>query len=1056
MTTKELGAKLKRKYDELLSQRRGRKVSADVFKTKTAALFAKQTARNTIVADRAAERAEQRALSKQGAKLMKNLLAKEERDAKSLSKREALLTITADKDVRIVTKRGKNNKRLKVAKQKAFILPGAFTTSIKIVRNVGETKKAFEKRIQEYTNQYITSLNNQMYDVEGGGDGGGESYVSYINASSSISFGGASATGMTRPKPYNYEFQEYTSIVDDGNCVPESLAKLYPKIGLERIQNDLGGAGAKTCEQVLEWCKKYDITCIGCDDKFNVLVEYYSRSRHRAPLYFVEKDNHFYLMDKSKGISIANSRSNSHKTPKKETSEKIEYTIITLGEDDSKMNFDSENTHYVVNNASDIKKFLCMYIENKHSIPSVQFSALNRTTVFIKSFKFGQNCKITINKNINLLDDMNKKLKANAPSLKSVTDILMKDIQLPCSFLNTITFKIFTEWKQRQHYAHLMSPKEWAGIPGVEQTWDANKQYTSALFNMPCDWLVFNMFALPEPYSGGVKDAYYYIETKNAMPCKGNGWYSRIILQWLIDNQEKFVVKYEIIGSTVSKDIFKPFVSKAMKLTPNFKYITNTLCGSLNTHSSKTAKGYISANKNDIIGRCMSSDAHLVQLSSEVFACASIEVQVKNNTNMPMYAQILDYASIMLADTIKHLVAKGCIIRGYNTDSVTFKYPEVLKIDISTATLGGWKTEESKPFNYKLEPVCNEKIYQFEEPKWLSEITEDAFADADAIVDHIIKKNESISLDGQAGFGKSYLLEKLIKKVEPENCIVLGYTNISANNIGGKTFHNTFKIDCITGLEKFDAKSILKDKKWLIIDEKSQVPSELYRICQTAEEMGIPIIMAGDFAQILPVNDSGKADKFIKLICKNLYTLTKYKRGDAELLERLADVRNRVRISGFDMIEKGSLHFCFTKKQRDLINNREMSKIKSGYMTMPKNSNISKVYPLMPIRACETKQNGDWLNNERWTVVNMFKDAIEIQNKEKRMIVPIGVFIQNFVPGYAMTIHSSQGLTISEPYTIWIEKYHSFSDDDVWRLTYTALSRATKKQQIGIIRMSGN
>ena len=1055
-TPKILGAKLKRKYDAFVSQRRGRKMSAEDFKAKTGKLFEKQVAHNKAVAERARARAEEKALEKEGVKLMKKLLAKEEREAKALAKREYLITITADKNVRVMKTRGKNNKRLKDPKEvRNFVQTGAFTTSIKLTKNVGERAKAFKARIETATQAHITNLNNQMYDVAGGGEGGEESYISYGNASTSVSqAGGGSSTGMTRAKPYTYEYKAFASIVDDGNCVPESLAKLYPKIGLERIQNDLGGPGAKTCEQVLEWCQKYDITCIGCDDQFNVLVEYYSRNKNRTPLYFVEKDNHFYLMDKSKGISIANSRSNSHKQPKKakEEEDNIEYTIVHI-EKDANINFMAENTHYVVNNASDVKSYLFKYIEDYRSIPNVQFSALNRNTVFIKSFKFGKKSKMTINKNINLLNDMNTKLKSDAPSLRAVVDILLKGTVLPTSFLNKITLKVFTEWKQRQHYAHLMSPKEWDAVPGIEQCWDANKQYTSALINMPCDWLVFNMFALPAPYSGGVKDAYYYIETQNVMPCKGNGWYSRIILQWLIDNQEEFVVKYEIIGSTISKDTFKPFVEKAVKLTPNFKYITNTLCGSLNTHSIKTAKGHISANKNDIVGRCMSSDAHLVQLSTEVFACASIQVQVKNDTNMPMYAQVLDYASIMLADTIKHLKAKGCVIRGYNTDSITFKYPEVLPIDISTEKIGGWKTEEPKPFEYKLEPVCIQKTYEFEEPKWLSELTEDTFADADVIVDHIITKNESVSLDGQAGFGKSYLLEKLIKKVEPEHCVVLGYTNISANNVGGKTFHNTFKIDCITGLEKFDAKSVLKDKKWLIIDEKSQVPSELYRICQTAEEMGIPVIMAGDFAQILPVKDNGKADRFIKIICKNLITLTKYKRGDKDLLERLTDVRNRVRISGFDNVEKGRLHFCFTKKQRDLINNREMNKVKSGFMNMPKNANISKVYRDMPLRACETKQNGDWLNNERWTVVNMFEDAIQITNKEKTMNVPIPVFIQAFVPGYAMTIHSSQGLTITEPYTIWIEKYHAFDEDDVWRLTYTALSRATKKEQIGVIRM---
>jgi hypothetical protein len=1073
-TAKILGAKLRKKYDALLSQRRGGKISRETYTAKTTALFNKQVAHNNAVAQRARERAEERQLEKEGIKLMKQLLAKEKREFKRIEKNTYLVTITADKNVRVMQTRGKNNKRLKNPKEvRSFVQPGAFTTSIKLTKNAGETAKAFKLRIEKATQEHITNLNNQMYDVAGGG-GGEDSYVSYGNASTSVSQAGGGSTGMTRAKPYHYEYQAFASIVDDGNCVPESLAKLYPKIGLERIQNDLGGAGAKTCQQVLEWCQKYDITCIGCDDKFNVLVEYYSRNKNRSPLYFVEKDNHFYLMDKSRGISIANSRSNSHKQTKVKEDEEVdaESTTIVHIEDGAEVNYMAENTHYVVNNASEVKAYLFEYIEEYRSIPSVQFSALSRTTVFIKSFKFGKKSKMTINKNINLLNDLNTKLKSDAPSLKSIVDVLLKDTVLPTSFLNKITMKVFTEWKQRQHYAHLMSPKQWEEIPGIEQAWDANKQYTSALINMPCDWLVFDMFSLPAPYTGGVKDAYYYIETQNVMPCKGNGWYSRIILQWLIDNKEEFEVKYEIIGSTISKDTFKPFVKKAIELTPNFKYITNTLCGSLNTHSVNTAKGYISANKNDIVGRCMSSDAHLVRLSTEVFACASIQVQVKNNTNMPMYAQILDYASIMLADTIKHLKSKGCIIRGYNTDSVTFKYPEVLPIDISTEKIGGWKTEEPKPYEYKIDPVCNTKVYEFEEPKWLTEMTEDDFTDADqrlpvadAIVEHIISKNESLSLDGQAGFGKSYLLEKLIKKVQPENCVVLGYTNISANNVGGKTFHNTFKIDCITGLEKFDAKMVLKDKKWLIIDEKSQVPSELYRICQTAEEMGIPIIMAGDFAQILPVSNDGgkfdelrnsngntKADRFIKIVCKNLITLTKYKRGDTELLKRLTDVRNRIRIAGFDEVEKGRLHFCFTKRQRDIINNREMNKVKSGFMNMPKNSHIPKVYRDMPLRACETKQNGDWLNNERWTVIDMFNDAIQISNKEKTMNVPIPIFIQNFVPGYAMTIHSSQGLTITEPYTVWIEKFHAFKDDDVWRLIYTALSRATTKDQIGIIR----
>jgi len=1066
-------------YEQALKDRRRRVITAEEYNQRKTAVLEKQARHNEkLIAKRDARELEKegakfmrdllkederqarrdaRELEKEGTRYMKQLLkedAKQERVQRSIASRTYLVTITANKDTLIVKTRGKNNKRLRdPINQREFSQAGAFTHSFTMVREPGETTAKFMERVEKEKRDYIDNLNKNMYDTAGNAnEAGEESYVSYSGATVSISQGGGGSSGMSRAKPYNYEFQQYASIVDDGNCVPQSLHILYPKFSLERIMEEMGGEGPKTCEQVLEWCQQKDITCIGCDDKYNVLVEYYSKNRNRTPLYFVNKDNHFYLMDKSKGVSIANSRSNARKTETKKEKAKVEYDIVHV-DDLELIDFKATNKHYVVSSTSKVKNSLYKYINELHSVPSVQFSALNSNTVFIKSYVFGDNCKVSIDKHHKLINNLNVKLNTNEKSIGDIIKKMFAAAPLPTSFMNKIVMDIFMNWKQRQHYAHLVTPEAWNDVYGVEQTWDANKQYTGALLNMPCGWLVFDMFSLPTAYSGGVKDAYYYIETSNTMPCKGNGWYSRIILQWLIDNNEEYEVKYEIVGSTLPSNTFKPFVEKAMELTNDFKYITNTLCGSLNTHSVKTVRGSISANKPEIISKCMTSSSHFLNLTDEIFACASIEIQIKNNNNMPMYAQVLDYASIQLANAIKHLEAKGCVIRGYNTDSVTFKYPELLEIDLSKEKIGGWKNEEPKPFEYMLPPVCNRKHYTFEEPEWVSEMTEDDFGSAEDIVEHIVTKNQSVSLDGQAGFGKSYLLNKIIEKVGRDNCVVLGYTNISANNVGGKTFHNTFKIDVASGMEKFDAKKVLVDKKWLIIDEKSQVPSELYRICQTAAEMNIPIIMAGDFAQILPIGQSaGRHSAFLKLVCKNLITLTKYKRGDTKLLSLLKNVRDRIKISGFDMGEKGTLHFCFTKAKRDHINKREMDKINSAYMNMPKNTNISKVYIGLPLRSCVTKENGDWLNNERWTVTGFNKYSVSIKNDTKAHVVPIEIFINSFVPGYAMTIHSSQGLTIVEPYTVWIEQFTAFQEDDVWRLIYTALSRATTCEQIGIVR----
>ena len=215
--------------------------------------------------------------------------------------------------------------------------------------------------------------------------------------------------------------------------------------------------------------------------------------------------------------------------------------------------------------------------------------------------------------------------------------------------------------------------------------------------------------------------------------------------------------------------------------------------------------------------------------------------------------------------------------------------------------------------------------------------------------------------------------------------------------------------------------------------------------------MGVNVIMAGDFGQILSIGESGGHDAYIKLICKNLLTLTKYKRGSLELLNALNKVRDRYNVLDFDRGEKGSLHFCFTNATRDMINAREIAKVKSEYTNLPSGSILTRIYPNMPLRSNKTKENGDWLNNERWVLLQINDSSVYIKNDRIAHHISIKELQDNFVPGYAMTIHSSQGLTISEPYTLWIEQNTKFSKDEEWRLIYTALSRAKERAQIGIV-----
>jgi hypothetical protein len=237
--------------------------------------------------------------------------------------------------------------------------------------------------------------------------------------------------------------------------------------------------------------------------------------------------------------------------------------------------------------------------------------------------------------------------------MKSISDSIAEKYipNMPKSLMNNIVMDIFMNWKQRQHYAHLVEPSTWYNYNGVDQAWDANKQYTHALRNSNYKWMLFNMFSLPEPFDGVVKDGYYFIHTKNTMPCKGNGWYSRIIVDYLIEEGIDHSIEYQLIASeTLDCDYFKKFVDGAIELCPDgFKYITNTFCGSLNIHDSKSFKVKSGCVQNHIINDCFKNNSSYIEFDlgdEKVYASAKINKTLNYENNMPMYSQVLDFGAV--------------------------------------------------------------------------------------------------------------------------------------------------------------------------------------------------------------------------------------------------------------------------------------------------------------------------------------------------------------------------------------------------------------------------
>ncbi|SMR46422.1 unnamed protein product [Zymoseptoria tritici ST99CH_1A5] len=154
------------------------------------------------------------------------------------------------------------------------------------------------------------------------------------------------------------------------------------------------------------------------------------------------------------------------------------------------------------------------------------------------------------------------------------------------------------------------------------------------------------------------------------------------------------------------------------------------------------------------------------------------------------------------------------------------------------------------------------------------------------VLDLVIEQKKSAFFTGSAGTGKSVLMREIIaclrKKYsrEPDRVAVTASTGLAACNVGGVTLHSFAGI----GLGKEDIPELVKKIKrnqkakhrWmrtkvLVVDEVSMVDGDLFdkleaiarQIRNNARPFGgIQLVITGDFFQLPPVPEGGRAAKF--------------------------------------------------------------------------------------------------------------------------------------------------------------------------------------------------
>ena len=125
----------------------------------------------------------------------------------------------------------------------------------------------------------------------------------------------------------------------------------------------------------------------------------------------------------------------------------------------------------------------------------------------------------------------------------------------------------------------------------------------------------------------------------------------------------------------------------------------------------------------------------------------------------------------------------------------------------------------------------------------------------------LMMAGENVFLSGEAGTGKSYVINEFLKEKTGKNILVTAPTGIAAINVNGITLHRAFKAptEVIVETSKVIPKSVA-EADIIIIDEISMCRIDLFdyvaKIILNAQKKtrkNIQVIVVGDFFQLPPV-----------------------------------------------------------------------------------------------------------------------------------------------------------------------------------------------------------
>lgn len=323
----------------------------------------------------------------------------------------------------------------------------------------------------------------------------------------------------------------------------------------------------------------------------------------------------------------------------------------------------------------------------------------------------------------------------------------------------------------------------------------------------------------------------------------------------------------------------------------------------------------------------------------------------------------------------------------------------------------------------------------------------------------LLLKGQNVFLTGEAGTGKSFLLNQFVTKVKDKNVLLTAPTGIAALNINGATLHRTFHLATdIVGLAQEPSDTsisdVVKKADILIIDEISMCRLDVFeKVLKSIlkADRKIQIVLVGDFLQLPPVLVDKEKEvyesfhgkkifafesdlwKEFNFVTKQLTEVVRQK--DLDFIENLNKCRYGDKscleyFNNLDNEAENVIQICGRNKDVKMINNSALRKLKGKKMAYEARTEIvkelSEASVLVDFDGKEVE-----VKDHMWTI-----NAYELFDNKPRL-VEIARYTQ--IPlklAFAITVHKSQGQTFKK----------AIVHPDLWQAgqLYVALSRVAK------------